>query len=619
MFKFKKVLCFFTLFLILFFQGAISTRASQLLNDNNNYDYGLGCLLDHPGASNTTNNLLNREVFPSKVDMSGYFPAPGDQGNQNSCVGWALGYALKSYVEGIEHSWNINENIFSPSYIYNQLNEGQNKPISLFSAADLIVEQGVCTLNKMPYNASNYTAIPSASALAEASKYKSLDYHLIGNDVSSIKQHLANRIPVVVSFPVDESFYHLTGKQIYNGPSSFNDDGHAVCIIGYDDSINAYKFINSWGTGWGDSGYGYFSYDYLTNNFLVNCLAFCDDVKFTLKPNENELGILEGNSVLLETTFNSSNDQIINYSAHPLQWKSSNQVIATINEQGLITAKKKGDTTISCSIMAKSIDGYKSVKNLQVPLKVKSDVNKLVSSFYINCLGRQGDRDGIDNWSKSLVQGKTTGAGLVEAFFLGNEYINKNTSNSKFLEDAYNTILGRNPDTNGKQYYMNQLDNGVTRRYVLSCLVQSSEFTNTCNYYNITRSSIALNDPIDKNINYTMFTNHFYKTALGRNGSKNELNYYVDQLLKKQITGSLMAKNFVESGEFVNKHLSNELYIKTLYLMLFNRSADTDGIQYWNNLLNSGTISRYDMLKSFTENIEFKNLCNKYGVPQGLL
>src|SRR5262249_56575528 len=38
--------------------------------------------------------------------------------------------------------------------------------------------------------------------------------------------------------------------------------GHAVCIVGYDDQKRQFKFINSWGTGWGDHGYGYLPYDY---------------------------------------------------------------------------------------------------------------------------------------------------------------------------------------------------------------------------------------------------------------------------------------------------------------------------------------------------------------------
>ena len=39
--------------------------------------------------------------------------------------------------------------------------------------------------------------------------------------------------------------------------------GHALCIMGYDDSKNLFKFKNSWGSAWGDGGYGYLTYDYM--------------------------------------------------------------------------------------------------------------------------------------------------------------------------------------------------------------------------------------------------------------------------------------------------------------------------------------------------------------------
>ena len=45
---------------------------------------------------------------------------------------------------------------------------------------------------------------------------------------------------------------------------SFQEDscGHAVLIVGYDDEKDAFKIVNSWGSDWGDEGYGWVSYDF---------------------------------------------------------------------------------------------------------------------------------------------------------------------------------------------------------------------------------------------------------------------------------------------------------------------------------------------------------------------
>ena len=45
-----------------------------------------------------------------------------------SCVGWALGYAIKTYQERVELGWSLEppEHRFSPAYVYNQLNGGHD-------------------------------------------------------------------------------------------------------------------------------------------------------------------------------------------------------------------------------------------------------------------------------------------------------------------------------------------------------------------------------------------------------------------------------------------------------------------------------------------------------------
>ena len=37
--------------------------------------------------------------------------------------------------------------------------------------------------------------------------------------------------------------------------------GHAVSIVGYDDSKNAWLIRNSWNTAWGEAGFGWVDYD----------------------------------------------------------------------------------------------------------------------------------------------------------------------------------------------------------------------------------------------------------------------------------------------------------------------------------------------------------------------
>ncbi len=86
------------------------------------------------------------------------------------------------------------------------------------------------------------------------------------NTVSSIaaaKTHLANVGPMSACFTVYEDFYyHYTGGVYTYHPNTSGRviGGHCVCIVGYDDAQGCWIAKNSWGPGWGETGYFRISY-----------------------------------------------------------------------------------------------------------------------------------------------------------------------------------------------------------------------------------------------------------------------------------------------------------------------------------------------------------------------
>ena len=49
-----------------------------------------------------------------------------------------------------------------------------------------------------------------------------------------------------------------------------NEGGHELLIVGYDDSASMFIFRNSWGTAWGDAGYGYMPYGYVERDYALD-------------------------------------------------------------------------------------------------------------------------------------------------------------------------------------------------------------------------------------------------------------------------------------------------------------------------------------------------------------
>ncbi|MCR5041138.1 MAG: hypothetical protein K6C36_03420 [Clostridia bacterium] len=212
--------------------------------------------------------------LPSSVNNTAFFPSPGNQGNQNSCVGWAVAYAMKSGSEYLKRGWTISysKHQFSPAYIYNQINGGQDDGATIVDALNKMLLKGCCTSTYFPYNENNYTTQPSQNQHANAALYGIGAYTKMVN-ITQIKNAIASGKGVVIAVKVYPDMENISStNQIYDSTAGTAPAlGHAICLVGYNDNkgSGAFKFINSWDTSWGLNGYGWISYN-LVNSSSVN-------------------------------------------------------------------------------------------------------------------------------------------------------------------------------------------------------------------------------------------------------------------------------------------------------------------------------------------------------------
>jgi len=75
-----------------------------------------------------------------------------------------------------------------------------------------------------------------------------------------IKGELAQGHPVIISLISRPSFDRLRGDVVYQSKNEPSDGNHALTVVGYDDTRQAFKVINSWGLRWGARGYGWIGY-----------------------------------------------------------------------------------------------------------------------------------------------------------------------------------------------------------------------------------------------------------------------------------------------------------------------------------------------------------------------
>ena len=120
----------------------------------------------------------------------------------------------------------------------------------------------------------------------------------------------------------------------------------------------------------------------------------------------------------------------------------------------------------------------------------------------------------------------------------------------------------------------------------------------------------------------TAFVKRFYKEVLGRSDAAIEadtdgINNWTNALLSGSKSGAEVAYGFVNSGEFRNRDLNNDQFVRTMYKSFFNREPDEGGYNGWYTDLQNGSKTRLQVFEGFVKSGEFKTLCANYGIDPG--
>jgi C1A family cysteine protease len=219
------------------------------------------------GATSTA-SVLTATTLPTTYAIPGN--TPGDQGREGSCVAWATAYAASSLLEHNFKGVAFPTATRSPEYVYNQIKlTGSCASGSYISSGlDLIKSQGVCSWSEMPYTDVSCKTKPNTTQKKAASTHKLVSWSaVVYTSLSDVKNLLAMNIPVIIAVTVDANFDNMANTgYVWKSHSGAVRGGHAITVVGFDDSMNAFKVQNSWGTSWGLGGYFWIDYTFFTKS-----------------------------------------------------------------------------------------------------------------------------------------------------------------------------------------------------------------------------------------------------------------------------------------------------------------------------------------------------------------
>jgi C1A family cysteine protease len=220
-------------------------------------------------------------TLATKVDLRANCSPIYDQGQLGSCTGNAIAGALELVERKNYKGTTYATYVFSRLFIYylERVLEGSvNSDAGAYirDGFKAVNQTGACLESYWPYVISKFAVKPPTTAYTNAAKQKVVTYASLAN-LTGIKTAVAAGYPVVLGFLVYASFESAatakTGLMPYpNTKTETFYGGHAICVVGYDDTLavpgkNPGRLIcrNSWGTGWGDKGYFYMPYGIITD------------------------------------------------------------------------------------------------------------------------------------------------------------------------------------------------------------------------------------------------------------------------------------------------------------------------------------------------------------------
>lgn len=240
-----------------------------------------------------------------------------NQGLLNSCSACAIAVAAELYLIKDnqpfinEHASNIDA---SQMFIYynERVIEGKvdlNAPVYIRDGIKSLFKNGICSEISWPYPETTlptsikkivktgsiaeisatlekalkdnetelHAAIsetPSKAAVNQAKKHIINRYCklTLNNGLADLKLSLSKGFPVIFGMMVPRSFYLTPASGVFTmpKPDEIRLGGHAVLAVGYNDAKQHFIVRNSWGEEFGDKGYCYIPYDFITGKYQTS-------------------------------------------------------------------------------------------------------------------------------------------------------------------------------------------------------------------------------------------------------------------------------------------------------------------------------------------------------------
>lgn len=221
-------------------------------------------------------SLPQIKALPDHTDLRSYCSPIKDQDNLGSCTA----HAASSAMEFLAVKLGKTRTIFSPLFIYyaervkiEQVSPSDDSGAQIRDTIKSLTTYGTCSENTWPYKIDKFSINPPTIAWMEAVDHQILKYYRCYG-LDGIRNCIAEGYSLIGGFSVPDNMNsaEVSNTGIVRYPKSEEPiiGGHAIHLVGYDDKTHQVVFQNSWGSEWGDKGFGYLDYKFFTTGLATD-------------------------------------------------------------------------------------------------------------------------------------------------------------------------------------------------------------------------------------------------------------------------------------------------------------------------------------------------------------
>lgn len=233
-----------------------------------------------------------KKVLPPTTDLRQFCSAIEDQGELGSCTAQAGAGMVEYFANRAKVRYSDVSRLFLYKVTRNLMRQKGDTGAFIRTTMGALVLFGVPPENYWPYDEKDFDKEPPAFCYAYAQNYQAITYYRLDTSgvsksdlLGAIKSNLVAGLPSMFGFTVFNSISQANSSGLipYPTPGEKILGGHAIMAVGYDDAVEipnsnpdgptcrgAFLIRNSWGTGWGQQGYGWLPYDYASKGLAID-------------------------------------------------------------------------------------------------------------------------------------------------------------------------------------------------------------------------------------------------------------------------------------------------------------------------------------------------------------